>query len=102
MLVVENFEPVVEPADHERAHGAHGGDVEAFGLAALEAALDSFSDGDGLRQREADGGVDADAAVRGLFHGGDAGVRGGDLDDHVGRELAEADGLRRASPAVLR
>ena len=94
MLVVEDLEPVVEAADHEGADGAHGGDIEAFGFAAPEAALDGLGDGDGLGEGEADGGVDADAAIGGFFNGGDAGARGGDLDDHVGRELAEVDGLR--------
>jgi hypothetical protein len=93
VLVVEDLEPVVEAADHERADGAHGGDVEAFGFAALEAALDGLGDGDGLGEGEADGGVDADAAIRGFLNGGNAGARGGDFDDHVGRELAEVDGL---------
>ena len=65
----------------------------AFGFAALEAALDGLGHGDGLRQGEADGGVDADAAIGGFLDGGDAGARGGDLDDHVGREPAEVDGL---------
>ena len=93
MLVVKDLEPVVEAADHEGADGAHGGDVEAFGFAALEAALDGLGDGDGLGEGEADGGVDADAAVGGFFNGGDAGAGGGDFDDHVGREPAEVDGL---------
>ena len=71
MLVVKDFEPVVEAADHDGADGAHGGNVEAFGFAALEAALDGLGDGDGLRQGEADGGVDADAAICGFFNGGE-------------------------------
>ena len=41
----------------------------------VQAALDGFGDGDALRQREADGGVDADAAIRRFFDGGDSGAR---------------------------
>ena len=67
----------------------------AFRFAPLEAALHGLSDGDGLGEGKADGGVDADAAVSGFFNRGDSGARGGDFDDHVGREPAEVDGLRQ-------
>ena len=69
------------------------GDGKAFGFAATEAAFYSLSNGNGLGEGETDGGVDADAAIGGFLNGGNAGASGGDLDDHVGRELAEADGL---------
>ncbi len=100
VLVVEDLEPVVEAADHERADGAHGGDGKAFGFAAFEAALDGLGNGDGLGEGETDSGVDADAAIRRFLDGGDTGAGGGDLDDHVGRELREVNGLRKHGLSV--
>src|SRR5256885_3387837 len=41
-LVEQDFEPVVEPADHDRAYRAHRLDGLAFRLASAEPALDSF------------------------------------------------------------
>ena len=40
-----------------------------------------------------DRGVDADAAIGCFLHGRNAGTCGRNLDDHVGRQLAEVDGL---------
>src|SRR5579872_5737591 len=63
-----NLEPVVEASHHDGADGTHRGNVLALGLPAVQTAFDSFRDGNALRKRETNRGVDTDAAMRGLFN----------------------------------
>ncbi len=66
LLLHHHFQPVVQPAHHDGAHRPHRGDVLAFALAPIEAALDGFGHRHALRQREPDRGVDADRRDRSL------------------------------------
>ena len=72
--------------------------VVAAGFTLPQAALDRLGDGEALRHRERNGGVDADAARGRRFDGLDAGARGRDLDDHVWRQRVEALRPVRRSP----
>src|SRR3984893_5567815 len=92
-LLGQHLQPVVEPSDHDGADRTHRGDVFSLALPPLEATLHRFRDGDTLRQREADGGVDADAAVGGFFNGRNTGTRDRNLYDHIGCQAVEFLGL---------
>ena len=88
-----DLEPVVQAAAHKGDDRAHGGDVLALGLAALEAALDGLTGGHGLGHGEGDGDVDRHAPVGGVLDGLDAHGGGGDLDDDVLGQVGELLGL---------
>ena len=73
--------------------GRMSDDVVTFLGAAVEAALHRLGHGDGLRQREADRGVDVDAEAGRLLDGDDAGGGRRDLDLDVRRETVEINRL---------
>ena len=68
------FQPIVQPAYHDGADRAHGGDIFPFAFPAFKAAFNCFSNGDRLGQSETYRGVDANALVGGFFDCRDAGA----------------------------
>ena len=92
-LFEDHLQPVVQPADHDRADRAHRCDLLALDFTAAQTALHRLGDGDALRQRETDRCVDADAAIRGLFDRRDPGSRGWNLHDHVLCQAAKGHGV---------
>src|SRR5713226_1069787 len=85
----DDLQPVIETANHDGADWAHSGDFFAFAFASFEPALRGFGHGEALRQREADGGVDADTSVGYFFDRRNPGTGDRDLHDHVGSDAAE-------------
>src|ERR1700733_12606441 len=67
-----HFQPIVQPASHNRADWAHPGYVQACLLSSRETTLYGFGHCNALRQRKRDRRIDADAAVGGLFDGSNA------------------------------
>ena len=66
-----------------------------FGLPPLQPALHRLGNRDCLRQRKAHRGIDADAAISGLFDRRNSRARRWDLDNHVRGQPVEPDGLRQ-------
>src|SRR6202044_3861162 len=70
LLFGYDFQPVVEPPDHDGADRTHGRDVLLFLFAALESTFHRFGHGNALRQGERNRGIYADAPVGSFFDRG--------------------------------
>src|SRR5215472_10925651 len=84
-----NFQPIIEPADHDGTYRSHSRDLFALALAPFQSSFDGFRHCDALRKREADGGIDADAFVGRFFNCRNSGSSRRNLHDHVWRQAAK-------------
>src|SRR5215469_8863957 len=84
LLFGDNLQPVIESADHDRANRTHAGNVLAFPFPPPQSALRRFGYSNRLRQSEANGRVNGNAAVSGFLNRWDTCSRDRDFHNHVG------------------